>query len=91
MPDLNAPRRLGFGLLGAVLAGGLLVAAGAAPEGPSRAQDPGGTAPPRPAAELPCAGEPGPPRPTAGGGRPAGREAAGHGKIPTGARAPRAA
>ncbi|GGZ56244.1 hypothetical protein [Streptomyces subrutilus] len=85
MSDLNAPKRLGFGLLGAVLAGGLLVAACAAPEGPSRAQDPGGTAPPCPAAELPCAREPGPPR------RPAGREAAGHGKIPTGARAPRAA
>ncbi|MFG2981637.1 hypothetical protein ACGFYQ_10315 [Streptomyces sp. NPDC048258] len=41
MSATNAPQRLGFGLLGALLAGGLLLAACAAPDGGARAEDPG--------------------------------------------------
>uniref|UniRef100_A0AAU2JVZ9 Uncharacterized protein n=1 Tax=Streptomyces sp. NBC_00049 TaxID=2903617 RepID=A0AAU2JVZ9_9ACTN len=37
---MNASQRLGFGLLGALLAGGLLLAACAVPEGRGRAEDP---------------------------------------------------
>ncbi|MEU9148638.1 hypothetical protein [Streptomyces sp. NPDC048349] len=39
MSATNAPQRLGFGLLGALLAGGLLLAACAVPDG--RASPPG--------------------------------------------------
>ncbi|MEU9300092.1 hypothetical protein [Streptomyces sp. NPDC048269] len=44
MSATNAPQRLGFGLLGALLAGGLLLAACAAPDGGAPAEDPGGRA-----------------------------------------------
>ncbi|WP_327417418.1 hypothetical protein [Streptomyces sp. NBC_01233] len=39
MPATNASQRLGFGILGALLAGGLLLAACAAPDGRTRADD----------------------------------------------------
>ncbi|MEV6570711.1 hypothetical protein [Streptomyces sp. NPDC051577] len=41
MSATNASERLGFGLLGAVLASGLLLAACAAPEGRAHGGDPG--------------------------------------------------
>ncbi|MBD3580458.1 MULTISPECIES: hypothetical protein [Streptomyces] len=44
MPESNAPQRLGIGLLGAVLAAGLLVAACAAPEEAPRRTGPAGGA-----------------------------------------------
>ncbi|MEV4194013.1 hypothetical protein [Streptomyces toxytricini] len=54
MSESNAPQRLGIGLLGAVLAAGLLVAACAAPEeAPHRTGPPGGAAPRGPAPAPP--------------------------------------
>ncbi|MEU9084171.1 hypothetical protein [Streptomyces sp. NPDC048357] len=41
MSATNASQRLGFGILGALLAGGLLLAACAAPDGPARAEEEG--------------------------------------------------
>ncbi|MER6390707.1 hypothetical protein ACFXEL_26015 [Streptomyces sp. NPDC059382] len=43
MSATNASKRLGFGLLGAVLAGGLLLAACAVPDGRARVGDSGET------------------------------------------------
>ncbi|AXE23724.1 hypothetical protein C0216_09830 [Streptomyces globosus] len=59
MSESNAPQRLGIGLLGAVLAAGLLVAACAAPEdAPHRTGAPGGTAPRGPAPAPPDGRDP---------------------------------
>ncbi|MEU9159706.1 hypothetical protein AB0D29_05375 [Streptomyces sp. NPDC048424] len=41
MSATNASQRLGFGILGALLAGGLLLAACAVPDGPARADEEG--------------------------------------------------
>ncbi|MFF3675497.1 hypothetical protein ACFYYS_16060 [Streptomyces sp. NPDC002120] len=41
MSATNASQRLGFGILGALLAGGLLLAACAAPDGPAPADEEG--------------------------------------------------
>ncbi|MET9883043.1 hypothetical protein ABZZ20_07715 [Streptomyces sp. NPDC006430] len=57
MSATNASERLGLGLLGALLAGGLLLAVCAAPDGRARGADPGDAGPRHPA---PVSAAPGP-------------------------------
>ncbi|MFD9353514.1 hypothetical protein [Streptomyces sp. NPDC060031] len=57
MSDKNASKRLCLGILGALLAGGLLLASCAAPEGRARAKTPADVVFRHPRERMPAAGK----------------------------------